>query len=212
MNKQVNTEPTIPLSEVEKLLEEKIKQAVESVIKEYEYSKVEETATNKNDEVRFDDYVEVMSLCPMPLNLSTEGNGRGLIFKFSKFGEIKRILYKDLVNILENHRSFLESGYFYILNKKVVRVNGLEEIYSKILSKEKILAILDSGDRTAIQLFDTCNDNQKKLIVEIIIQRLLENEESVDLNVVDKISRMSGINIQEKFNFSKNILKPEKEE
>lgn len=207
MTKNAVAEPSIPLSQFEELLEKKIRERMEKMEKESGYSKSDDIR-----DVRLDDYIEVMSLCPMPLNLSTEGNGRGLIFKFSKFGEKKRILYRDLVNILENHRRFLESGYFYILDKNVIRVNGLDEIYSKILSKENILAMLEDGDKTAIQLFENCNPSQKEMIIEIIFQKLMENPESIDLNIVDKISRISGVNIQEKINFSKNILEPEKEE
>ena len=74
--------------------------------------------------IQLDDYIQVMSLCNYTLNLSTEGLGRGKKFTFTKFGEIKRIMYKDLVDILEAQSSFLEKGLFYLLNKDVIRKIG----------------------------------------------------------------------------------------
>lgn len=170
---------------------------------------IEEKKTNTN--IRLDDYVDVISLCPMPLNLSTERAGQGMTFKFSKFGERKSILYKDLVNIIENQRTFLEAGYFYILNQDVIRKSGLDETYSKILTQEKILEILDGDTKEAFSLYSSCNERQRELIVEMILQKLLVDPESIDLNLVDKISKASGIDIHGKINFSKEKLEAQEE-
>lgn len=166
---------------------------------------------NKNEDVRLDDYVEVMSLCPMPLNLSTQGNGRGKLFKFNKFGDKKSILYRDLADIIENHRSFVEGGVFYIMNPTVVRKNGLDYIYENILTKEKIQDILVKGNREAISLFETATEKQKELIIEMILQKLSEDIESLDLNIVDKISKISKVDILAKVNYSKELLEVESE-
>ena len=138
-----------------------------------------------------------MSLVPYPLNLSTKEKGAGKTFKFSSFGETKNILYQDLLEIMESHRRFVENGYFFILDSRVVRMQGLDEAYPKILTKDKIEAIL-SGSANYMEFYRSCNDSQKKIIVNMIVDKLFEDEDSLDLNMVDKISRESGVKIQDR--------------
>src|SRR5512137_2575663 len=108
--------------------------------------KKEQSKEAKRDKVLLDDYVPVISLLPYRLNLATKEGGQGDIKKFTKFGEVKNILYKDLVDIIEINRSFMEAGYFYILDPVVIRQHGLDDTYSKILTKEKIEDILNNAD------------------------------------------------------------------
>lgn len=214
-------EEMIPKSQVQALLDEKIAELSSQFEAKFAAMMTEqprqpkqeiiEERQQRDNNIRLDDYVDVISLCPMPLNLSTQGNGRGMVFKFSKFGEKKSILYKDLVNIIENQRTFLEAGYFYILNKDVIRKSGLDDMYSKILTQENILQILDGDSKEALSLYSSCNERQKELIVEMILQRLLADPESIDLNLVDKISKASGTDILGKINFSKEIIEAEEE-
>jgi hypothetical protein len=148
-------------------------------------------------DVRPDEYINIMSLLDIRLTLSTLGYGKGKTFKFENFGQTKRIPYSDLVQIIENHKNFLEWGYFYILDERVVRVNGLEDIYKNILTKEKIEQVLD-GKGDVVSIYKSANQNQKEIINSIIIERLTKNPNSMDLNLVDKISRIGDINLLEK--------------
>lgn len=148
-------------------------------------------------EIQSDDYVTIMSLLPYTLTLSTKERGQGSVRKFSGFGETKRVLYKDLVEICENHRGFLESGYFIILDKDVIRTLGLDDIYDKILNREQIEKVLDTKT-DALKLYESANQRQKQIIIEMLIKKLFEDPDSVNLNIVDKISRESGVNIREK--------------
>jgi hypothetical protein len=136
-----------------------------------------------------------MSLLPYPLILSTKGNGTGTVKKFTTMGEIKRILYRDLLEILESHRNFAEAGYFYIMDKRFIRQQGLDEMYSKILTKEKIEEIIRSTEpKHCVEIFNSANEKQKEIIVELLIDKLATGS-SVDLNVVDAISRASKVDI-----------------
>jgi hypothetical protein len=151
-----------------------------------------------NVKIAQDDYIDVVSLLNYPLNLSTGENGSGNTKKFTKFGEKKSILYSELVQILETHSNFLEAGYFYIMDPRVIRRHGLDETYSKILTKDKIEKILSSNSEESVALYKSANEKQQEFIVQLIIGKLIENPEAVDLNIVDKISRISKININEK--------------
>jgi hypothetical protein len=163
-----------------------------------------------------DEYISVMSLLPYHLNLSTRERGGGKTYKFEKFGQIKRILYSDLVDIFETHPTFLEAGYFYILSPKVIRHHGLDDFYTNILTKEKIELILVGENKNVeacVALYQTANKLQQEIIVTFMTDKLIENPDSLDLNFVDRISRISGINIAEKAKDARGVFSPsEKEE
>lgn len=155
--------------------------------------------------VQMDELIPVMSLLNYPLNLSTKERGQGDTYKFTRFGEIKRIPYSRLLSILEVHKNFVDWGYFVILDERVVKVHGLQEVYEKILTKEKIESIL-SGSEATVDLYQSCNEEQQKLIIGMVIDKLAADTESIDLNVIDKLSRISGIKIMEKVDDARETL------
>jgi hypothetical protein len=144
-----------------------------------------------NTGIPLDAYIEVMSLVPFKLNLSTERLGKGRQFSFSRFGEVKRILYNDLASIFENYRSFMEQGYFFIMNAKVVRKHGLDDIYEKILSKEKIEKILSFDAKSAVKLYESASEAQREIIDGMLVKKLKDEEASgIDFNIITQISKI----------------------
>lgn len=204
----MNTKTTKQLSADEKKEVELLKARLAELqsISTSEPQEEQSTKEAKRDKVLLDDYVPVMSLLPYRLNLSTKEGGQGDIKKFTRFGEVKNILYKDLVDILEVDRSFMEAGYFYILDPVVIRQHGLDETYSKILTKEKIEEILNNANSEyCVQLYQTANPEQQKVIVQLFIEKMTKEPESVNLYTVDRISSLSKVKIQEIVQESKEL-------
>lgn len=195
-------------------LEQQLKKALENTDKE-DIKEVEQFGeTDYPRDIRQDEYIPVMSLIPWTLNLSTEGMGRGKIKKFTYFGEIKRILYSELVDIMDMHPNFLNSGLFYILDKDVVRKHGLNDVYDNILDKDKIEKILDTKDEKCVELYKNANKKQQEVIIKLLVEKMKEDPDTVNLNVIDKISRISNIDIQQKVRdaeaFNQALLEEEK--
>lgn len=171
-------------AELEKLQGDEQPKAVEAPVIEESYEKIE-----------LDDMVPVMSLLPYTLNLSTKEQGQGSTKKFTRFGEIKQVLYKDLIDILDNHANFLEAGFFYILSPAVIKQHGLGDVYSKILTKEKMEELLSLRDEECLKVYSSANDKQKEVLIELVIDKVRDNPESVNLNLVDRLSRLSKVEI-----------------
>lgn len=167
---------------------------------------VEELDEFESIKIAAEDYIKIISLTPHELNLSTGGFGRGKKFKFEKMYDIKRVLYSDLVDIMENNSKFLNEGFFLILDKRVVRKNGLDDAYSKILTKEKIEQIVNNS-KDAVDLFKSANPRQREFITDMLIAKIRDNQE-VDLNMIDRISRIAGFNLQERGEESKLYSQP----
>jgi|WetSurSiteA1Bulk_404760.scaffolds.fasta_scaffold59856_1 hypothetical protein len=156
-------------------------------------------------EIRPDEYITVMSLLPYTLILTTQPMGGGSVKRFTKFGETKRLLYSELVDIMENCQSFLEAGYFYIMDMDVIRKHGLNELYSNILTKEKMQEIVDSKSNNAVELYNSATPRQQETIIQMLVDKVKGDPQGTDMNIIDKLSRASGINIVETAEREKEI-------
>jgi flagellin-specific chaperone FliS len=195
--------PTKRASKIDALMEqnELLKAQIAALTKGGNQSEGETRKTK----IPLDDLIPVMSLLPYPLILTTRSKGQGKIIKFSSFGEIKQVLYQDMIDILEVSRHFMEDGYYLILDERVIKAHGLQETYSKILSKEQIEKIL-SGTNNAVELYKTCNPEQQRTLIQMITDKLVSAPDSMDLNVVDRLSRESGININQNVSDARTFM------
>ena len=191
------------VSELKKQLEELNKKLLQVIAIQNK-----DTRDNKDDVVENDDfdnvkigsdeYIKVMSLYSSLLNLATQPFGKGKIFSFNGFGVVKRIVYHELVDIMDNHYNFLEKGYFVILDKRVVRKHGLDDIYNNILTKDNIDKIILGENQTdAVNLFKSANREQQDVICRLLIDKRVSGE-NIDLNLLDRLSREVGYNIYER--------------
>ena len=202
---------TSEVDELKKQIEELRKLVEGSTKAENEVVQDDDFVNDDELKISGDDYIKVMSLCPYVLNLTTELKGKGKIFTFQKFGEVKRILYNDLVKILEVHPRFANEGLFIIMNSKVVRRHGLDESYDNILTKENIEKILSGNQSDAVNLFKIANPKQKEMIATIIIDRMVAGAE-MDLNLVDRLSREMDYRITDRVNEIKEMQESMKNE
>lgn len=166
-----------------------------------------------NNKLALDELVKVVSLIDYSLNLLPQGQNMGgrAKYRFEKFGEVKQIIYQDILQIIEQYSSFMEKGMFMILDQRVIDRHGLHEIQSKVLPKEKLEQIL-SGSKEAVEIFKSSGEDQRRLIVGMITRKLAADPKSVDLNLVSDISRISGINIQQNAEESRELFTKEETE
>lgn len=197
------------MKEVEELKKEKtVETNIVKVDKNESYFTPEDEDDFDKVDISSDSYIKIMSLTPYQLNLSTKGMGKGKIYTFQEAFQVKRIRYGDLVDIIETHPNFLKDFLFIILDKRVVRRHGLDELYSRVLTKEKIEEILTVDSNETISLFKSAGKRQQEIIVQMLVDKIV-NGESLDLNLIDKISRASGVDIQKKANDVIFVLKKE---
>lgn len=163
-----------------------------------------------NNKISLDELIRVVSLIDYPLNLLPQSNGRAK-YRFEKFGETKQVIYQDILVIIEQYRSFMETGYFMILDERVVGRHGLHEIQSKVLPREKIDRILQ-GAVDAVDIFKSSSEDQKRNIIGMITRKLSADSKSVDLNIVDEISRVSKVNILQNAEESRKLFSKEEVE
>ena len=173
--------------------------------------KKENEKNNSEDErVSPDDYVEVVSLCPTILTLTTEPKGRGFNYTFNNFGDILQIVYADLQRIIKNHGSglytdFIREGYVYINSPSVVKKSGLKQIYEKILNREQMEEVISCQSQRCVEMFESTNRRQQLFISEMLIDKMARGE-SRDLNIIDQYSRIVTLDIVGKSQEAKSYL------
>ena len=169
----------------------------------------------EEEEVPLNSYIKVMSLIPYELNLSTERHGKGRIFTFRGYGKTKRIIYQELEKIIEENRHFLERGFFIILDKRVVRKHGLDDIYKNIMNKEKMDMIFlgfqggEVKENDILTFAKSAPKEQQKILATMIIDKRI-NGETIDLNLFDKLGRMMNIDLNQEYENSVAFLETTK--
>jgi hypothetical protein len=156
-------------------------------------------------------YISVISLCPFQLNLSTLPGGKGKVFSFEGFGQSKRIIYSNLVDIIDAFPRFLEQGYFYIADKKIIRRHGLNAIYDKLLTKETIENIFNKSmaPDEAANLYKSATKTQQETIISLLVRKMMTESANVDMNLVEAISKVSGIDLSKKVEEEKFYAQPQ---
>jgi hypothetical protein len=223
---KVKSETKSEVKEVETKVEKKtyndlenevleLKQMVKGLLGSQSPSK--EVISKTSEEVTQQEYVEiplnkripVISLYDGILVLTTDKRGSGKPFEFKKFGTIIHINYSDLVEILHYQKRFAEEGLFYINDKNVISNNGLQDVYEKILDKKMIDNILSLNKSELNEVFNNTTEAQRDIIVSIIINKIRNNED-IDLNKVDMLSKIYKRDIIDIAN--EGVFKEEKEE
>jgi hypothetical protein len=197
-------EPEVAVKPVKNIKEikEKAKIMEQSVVDEYE------------DEIDISPqkYVTVISLTPNQLNLSTQPGGKGKVVTFNTFGEQKRIMYSNLVDIMDSAPGFLERGCYYIAEKRVIRKHGLDDLYKTILTKQVIENMLSESmsDEDVTTLYKSANPTQQGVIIDLITRKIMSDEKSIDMNMVANISKISGVDILKQVEDNKFYTQPTK--
>jgi hypothetical protein len=165
---------------------------------------------NNDNKVDGFEYIPVISLYKYALNLTTEAYGRGTKYSFSKFGDIKNIMFQDLAKIVNVIPSFFTKGYVYIASPKTVHQLGFDDIYKTILNKETMEKAI-SGKADAVMNYNTANQYQKEVIRDFLISKVRDNPQSVDMKLLVAFERDAGIKLIEMAEASKELQIPKKQ-
>ena len=158
--------------------------------------KIQKSNVNEYDDIRLDKMIPVISLIPYELSMIQMSPSGKPKYKFENFGDKKPIIYQDVITLIEQYRHFIERGYFYIDDHKVVERHGLSEIYSNILSKVKIEEVLECRTMNSVTLYTYANVGQRNMINEFIIGKIRDSnqepKELFNINFVRDISDIGG--------------------
>ena len=171
-----------------KEIKEKAKIMEQSIVDEYEDDEIDISPQK---------YITVISLTPNQLNLSTQPRGKGKVVSFSEFGQQKRVMYNNLVDIIDANPGFLERGCYYIAEKRVIRKHGLDDLYSTLLTKQVIEDIVSKSmsDEDMTTLYKSANKTQQGVIIDLIVHKLMSDDKSIDMNMVANVSKISGVDL-----------------
>jgi len=207
--KKVKSEAELEVERLKKQLAQKEKE-LNAYQEIEEQQKSGHRDIDENDKVSPDDYIEIISMSPTLLTLTTEPKGRGNHYSWVQYKDTRQIVYSDWQRILTNHGSglytdFIRKGYVYINNPAAVKKSGLQEVYKKLLPPDKMDEVLECNRTTSLDLFNSAPKDQQLNICKLMIDRMAKGA-PYDLNVIDQISRASGVEIQKLSEEAKSYL------
>ena len=144
-----------------------------------------------NGSIDLDEDIDVISLCNNKLNLSTGGFGKGELYWFENFGEVKPIPFRDLKEIVKNNRSFLEKGYYYVESEKARKALRILRIYDNLPAAQDLITLLDKDSKTIGVILGRMTPEQKTMIASVVVDKLYNNV-SIDMNIVKEIGDSVG--------------------
>lgn len=139
--------------------------------------------------------VKCVSIAHHPVNVSTQPNLSGKVFKFGKYGQVVQMKYDELLDVIASYPNTMESGLIYICDKDIVEDNGLAEAYEHIYNKETMDRIVYLREESDADLIVGMGEELKEsTIIEVV--NLYKNGERMDANAL-AILRDNGIDIVE---------------
>ena len=150
---------------------------------------------------RPDAMIRLQSLTKGELCLNVNGS---VAINFDKYGDIKPVLYSELMNIVNNNRRFAEEGAFYIMDDASVKYLGLSRYYDNILSYDEIESLESYSDDELRTIVPKISDFQKD-VVSLVFANRIYNDEQVDRNKIEVISKACEIDIARRAREMKQI-------
>ena len=150
---------------------------------------------------RPDAMIRLQSLTKGELCLNVNGS---VAINFDKYGDIKPVLYSELMNIVNNNRRFAEEGAFYIMDDASVKYLGLSRYYDNILSYDEIESLESYSDDELRAIVPKISDFQKD-VVSLVFANRIYNDEQVDRNKIEVISKACEIDIAKRAREMKQI-------
>ena len=150
---------------------------------------------------RPDAMIRLQSLTKGELCLNVNGS---VAINFDKYGDIKPVLYSELMNIVNNNRRFAEEGAFYIMDDASVKYLGLSRYYDNILSYDEIESLESYSDDELRNIVTKISDFQKD-VVSLVFANRIYNDEQVDRNKIEVISKACEIDIAKRAKEMKQI-------
>lgn len=198
-NNEINTDTTTTNLEKENA---ELKAKLEEMMKFIENmgadkaEKNDTSTTLENTSLEMRTLLNITSLSTGGINLKTSINDNGRTFRLERLGQTIPITYEDLVNCINCDRWIFEDGLVYINNEQAVRENYLEENYKNFLTIDKIANILDFDREIISNMISNTTKEIQNTICVLIADKINKNED-IDMNKVNIIEKVCGIDIRE---------------
>jgi hypothetical protein len=133
--------------------------------------------------------VKITSLYHGGLNL----RGLNKDIRFEKFGQQRSVYFEDVEAFYSNNLSFLEKGFLFIHDEKVIQFLYLEKEYEKIIPIDTLKNIFKLESEDIKDLYDSTTETLQNTIVDTFAKWISENDPTyLDKNRIEAINKISG--------------------
>lgn len=93
--------------------------------------------------------------------------------------------------IVSQMGGYLRDGYVYIDDADFVKEVGLSDAYRSIMTPDALKGLMSKTPEAIISAYDLALDGQKKIILDMIIERKSKGE-NIDANILVELGKLSG--------------------
>lgn len=151
--------------------------------------------------------IKVMSMLNNTYNLGTKKFGAGKVFTFEKYGEVKSIKFRDMLDVISIYEKQFEQGMAILLNKQDYVDLGLEHIYDDVLTMGQLEDIVELTKHEHIDIILGLSDVMFESVLSIIARKVVDGH-SYDFNMIEKLKAetdlVEAIEIERKNKLAKN--------
>lgn len=121
----------------------------------------------------------------------------GQPIRFVRFGQTMPITFEDLNHVCSNNRTLAEEGYFYINNRKAIKLLYLFENYEKIIDVKQIENFIHLTEAEMEKLYNSVTKNIQDSIVDLVVRGIMQNKpEYRDRNKIEFIGKLRGKDLE----------------
>lgn len=93
--------------------------------------------------------------------------------------------------IVSQMGGYLRDGYVYIDDADFVKEVGLSDAYRNIMTPDALKGLMSKTPEAIISAYDLALDGQKKIILDMIIEKKSKGE-NIDANILVELGKLSG--------------------
>ena len=93
--------------------------------------------------------------------------------------------------IVSQMGGYLRDGYVYIDDADFVKEVGLSDAYRSIMTPDALKGLMSKTPEAIISAYDLALDGQKKIILDMIIEKKSKGE-NIDANILVELGKLSG--------------------
>ena len=120
----------------------------------------------------------------------------GRVWKFTQFGQLDKMPYKELMLIRNIVPKVFTNGYIVVLNKEVQNVLGLTELYKNILTPENLEEVFKKDVVELESFIDALPDGMKVTFVSKA-RDMYNSRQLYDIRIVEMIERKFGFSLED---------------
>lgn len=172
-----------------------------SMMEEFKQVKEQKVEEKPKQESIVDEYKDIHSRYPVFITSLYHGGlnllgMNGTEIRFDKFGETRRCYFEDVEVFGRKNKSFIEKGWLFIHDERVLKLLYVDTEYSKMIQPETFKNLVNLPSEEIKSVYNSTTEYLQEEIVNLFANTIVKDEDSLDKNKIALINELSGKDVK----------------